>query len=307
MTGPGYSRTWRSRLREMVEVQDVVLVTGAEGFVGHALSQRLTECGAAVRAPLRRDGFDILKDPLDLKGVGHVFHLAARTSVPAAWADPVQFHLVNAHGTMRVLEQCRAHGCSMTYVSGYVYGTPRKLPIAETDVPVANNPYAFSKLMGEEACRFYAATFDVRVSIARPFNIYGPAQDERFVFPVIVNQVVDPRVSEVVVKDLAPKRDYIYIDDVVSGILAIANHETGGIFNIGMGKSYSVGEIIASAMKVSGVSKPVRSTEEPRPNEIMDVLADTAAIRALGWRPETSLDMGMEAMIGAARSRLRGA
>jgi len=305
MTGRGCRRRWRSRLSEMFEAGDLVLVTGAEGFVGRALGERLSALGCVVRAPLRSAGFDVLKDELELAGVKHVFHLAARTSVPAAWVDPVQFHLVNAHGTMRVLDQCRAHECSMTYVSGYVYGAPCKLPIVETDVPSANNPYAFSKLMGEEACRFYAANFGVSVSIARPFNIYGPTQDERFVFPVIVNQVVDPRVSEIVVKDLAPKRDYIYIDDVVSGILTISGQSSGSAFNIGMGESYSVGEIIASAMKVFGTNKPVRSTDETRINEIMDVRADTTAIRGLGWRPETTLDMGMEAMVEAARSRLR--
>lgn len=290
----------------MFEAGGDVLVTGSDGFVGRALVRRLRELGRAVRTPTRRQGFDVLHDTLDLTGVGHVFHLAARTSVPAAWADPVGFHLVNAHGSMRVLEQCRASKCSATYISGYVYGVPSRLPIAETDVVRANNPYAFSKLMGEEACLFYASTFGLRVNIVRPFNIYGPEQDERFVFPIIVNQVVNPAVTEVVVKDLVPKRDYIHINDVVSGILAAADQPPGSVFNIGMGESFSVGEIIASAFRVSGITKPVRSAEETRPNEIMDVLADTSAIRALGWRPEVSLDKGMEMMIAAARSRLAG-
>jgi nucleoside-diphosphate-sugar epimerase len=281
-----------------------VLVTGASGFLGQRLVDRLRELGRTVLAPGRADGFDIVSDDLDLAGAEHVFHLAARTSVPAAWNDPVGFHLANAHGTMRLLEACRRAGCGMTYVSGFVYGRPEHLPIAESDPPRPNNPYAFSKLMGEEACRFYASAFGVRVNIVRPFNIYGPGQDERFLLPLIIDQVVDPGVAEVVVKDLAPKRDFIHVDDVIAAILLIAGQPAGTTFNVGSGVSYSVEEIILSAFRAAGLSKPIRSTEEQRPNEIMDVLADTTLLRAIGWRPAVSFDQGMESLVVEARERL---
>ena len=281
-----------------------VLVTGATGFLGARLAGSLRESGREVLAPGRADGFDIVKDDLDLGGAGHVFHLAALTGVPAAWDDPVRFHLVNAHGVVRLLEACRGAGCGMTYVSGFVYGRPERMPIAEGDPARPNNPYAFSKLMGEEACQFYASVFGVKVNIVRPFNIYGPGQDQRFLLPLIVDQVADPEAAEVVVKDLAPKRDYIHVDDVVSAIRAVAAQPAGTVFNVGSGESYSVSDIIAAAQHAAGTSKPIRSTEQTRPNEIMDVLADTTALRAIGWRPRIDLNQGMAQMVAEAQARL---
>lgn len=281
-----------------------VLVTGASGFLGARLARRLREAGREVLTPGRADGFDIVSDDLDLGGAGHLFHLAALTGVPAAWDDPARFHLVNAHGTVRLLEACRAAGCGMTYVSGFVYGRPERMPIAESDRAQPNNPYAFSKLMGEDACRFYASAFGVKANIVRPFNIYGPGQDQRFLLPVIVDQVANPEAHEVVVKDLAPKRDFIHVDDVVSAIIAVAEQPGGAVFNVGSGESYSVADIIAAAQRAAETSKPVRSTEQTRPNEIMDVLADTTALRSIGWRPAIDLDQGMAQMVGEARARL---
>jgi nucleoside-diphosphate-sugar epimerase len=284
----------------MLEPGAAILVTGAGGFVGRRLVERLRSLHYDVRAPSRANGFDLLRDQLDLAGVRHVFHLAARTGVPAAWQDPAGFHLVNAHGVARVLEQCHKAQCSLTYVSGYVYGVPQHLPIAETDPTDANNPYAFSKLMGEQACQFYASAFGVQANILRPFNIYGPGQDLRFVLPVIVAQAIDRSVPEVVVKDLAPRRDYIYIDDVVSAALAIADQPGGAVFNAGSGKSHSVAEIIAAVFRATGVSKPVRTSQETRHNEVMDVVADCRRLKALGWRPEVSLENGVRMVVEAA-------
>jgi nucleoside-diphosphate-sugar epimerase len=285
--------------------EDPVFVTGADGFLGQALVRRLRDMGREVIAPSRAGGFDILQGDLDLKGAGHLFHLAARTGVPAAWADPAGFHLVNAHGTVRVLEACRQAGCPMTYVSGFVYGRPDRMPIRESDPARPNNPYALSKWMGEEACRFYASAYGQRVGVVRPFNIYGPGQDQRFLLPVIIDQVVDPAAGEVVVKDLEPKRDFIHVDDVIGALLAVAEGGAGGTYNVGSGESFSVREIIEAAFRAAGQAKPIRSTDETRPNEIMDVLADTTALRGLGWEPRIDLDQGIAMMVAAARQRLR--
>lgn len=288
----------------MSESPNAALVTGASGFLGRSLVARLRALDRTVVTPERSAGFELMRDELDLSGVDHVYHLAARTFVPDAWKDPVGFHLVNAHGVMRVLEQCRKANCSMTYVSGFVYGNPEKLPISESDPVRPSNPYAFSKFAGEQACRFYAEAFGMNVSIVRPFNIYGPEQGSHFLLPIIVNQVVDPDVREVVVKDLAPRRDYIYIDDVITGILAASASPQAAVFNIGSGHSLSVSEVIDAAFRAAGVSKPVRSTQDVRSNEIMDAVADVTSLKGTGWKPTVTFDQGMRAMVAAARVRL---
>jgi nucleoside-diphosphate-sugar epimerase len=112
-----------------------VLVTGASGFIGRHLVARLDQLGKRVVRVSRQDGFDILRDKLPVQGVDHVFHLAARTGVPEAWRSTLDYLDTNVLGTARMLEQCRDQ-CSVTFVSGYVYGNPRRLPISEID-PIA--------------------------------------------------------------------------------------------------------------------------------------------------------------------------
>ena len=288
----------------MPDAEKSFIVTGATGFLGRALVRHLRLLGHQVICPSRANGFDLTSADLDLANGSHVFHLAARTGVASAWEDPVGFHLVNGHGVMRVLESCRKASCSMTYVSGFVYGAPQIQPISESHRVRPNNPYAFSKWAGEEACRFYADVFGVRVNIVRPFNIYGPEQGLDFILPVIVDQVVRPEVLEVVVKDLDPKRDYVHVDDVVSGILIAATAPQGAVFNIGSGKSLSVREVVQTVFRAAGVTKPMRSTGAVRNNEIMDTVADVSALQALGWKLAIPFDKGIETMIAAARKRL---
>lgn len=281
-----------------------VLVTGANGFLGTALVDRLRSLQVEVVTPLRADGFELMRDGLDLEGVQHVYHLAARTFVPASWEDPEGYYAINAQGVVKVLEQCRKAGCPVTYVSGFVYGNPSKQPIAESDPVRPNNPYAFSKFAGEQACRFYSEVFGHRVNIVRPFNIYGPGQPAHFLLPIIVDQVVRPDISEVVVRDLTPRRDYVHIDDVVGGILAASSSPASSTYNIGSGVSLSVREVIEAACRAAGVSKPARSTEEIRANEIADTIADITALKGTGWRPAISFDKGIATMVSAARARL---
>ena len=156
---------------------DKVLVTGADGFLGSYLVAEFRHRGVSVIPVSRKLGFDILVDNLPLDGVRHVFHLAARTFVPNSWSDPSSFHLTNTHGTVRVLDQCRKHGCSVSFASTYVYGEPNYIPIDEQHPVKAWTPYTFSKIASEEACRFFSETFGVPVTILRIFNIYGPGQD----------------------------------------------------------------------------------------------------------------------------------
>src|SRR5580658_3757679 len=195
------------------------IVTGSTGFIGSHLAKRLQAEGVTVMGLARATGFDILTDVLPLDDVDHVYHLAGLTFVPRSWDDPVSFHHVNTHGTVRVLDQCRRAGVPVTFASAYVYGTPARLPIDERAPTSAANPYTYSKLAAEAACRFFCEQYGARVAIVRPFNVYGPGQDHSFLIPTIVRQVLDPSADEIVVTSLAPRRDFVYISDLVEALL----------------------------------------------------------------------------------------
>ena len=278
------------------------LITGHTGFIGAKLARRLQDAGVIITGCSRSNGFDLLKDDLPLAGIDHVYHVAGLTYVPSAWADPLSFHLVNAHGTVRVLDQCRRAKVSVTYVSAYVYGQPIQLPIPETMPARPNNPYAFSKFAGEEACRFYAGSFGVKVGVLRLFNVYGPGQDETFLIPTIARQALDSTVMEIVVADLAPRRDFVHVDDVVDALILAPLLPTGQTFNVGSGRSWSVGDVIKTCLDCAGFSKPYRDRGERRGNEIFDVIADISAIKqACGWEPGTTFEAGIRSVIAGIK------
>ena len=135
-------------------------------------------------------GFDVTRDELPLSGVRHVFHLAGRTGIATAWIDPVSFFATNALGTMRVLDQCRRCGCSMTFVSSFLYSGPFVAPAKETDPVEPQNPYALSKQVGEQVCAFYARQYGVNVVTLRLANLYGPGKRR-----ISLYRILSPRLS----------------------------------------------------------------------------------------------------------------
>lgn len=273
-----------------------VLVTGAGGFIGKSLATALWEAGYRV-LELGSDAGDIadaatLERFQDLE-IDFVFHLAGRTYVPDAWREPADFQRVNVHGTVNVLEMCRKKKIPLTYVSAYLYGIPTSLPIRESDPLKPNNPYALSKMLAESVCEFYAAWYDVAVTIVRPFNIYGPGQKGHFLIPEILAKV---QAGEPVrVMDLAPKRDYLYLDDLVEGLLCTLSPAPGcRVYNMGYGSSMSVSEIIDAIQAVAGTSLEVLCGNHVRMNEIPDVYADISkAFLELGWQPKVAFADGV--------------
>jgi nucleoside-diphosphate-sugar epimerase len=293
-----------SNISDILPGIDRVLVTGASGFIGRHLASRLESIGKAVVRVSRMVGIDITRDDLPLDGVGHVFHAAARTGVVDAWKDPLGYLDVNAFGTARVLEQCRHHGCGMTFIGGYVYGVPRRLPIRESDRVDANNPYALSKYLAEQVCSFYARAYGVSVVALRIFNVYGPGQDDKFLIPLVVRQILDPGCSEIEVMDLSPSRDYVYLSDAVDGILLSTRAPQGSAFNLGSGQAYSVEDIIKRASAAAGIHKPYRARGDRRRNEIDRTVADFSNLYdAVGWFPRMSIDKGLSAVVDNMRSR----
>lgn len=275
-----------------------ILVTGASGFIGQALCRSLHQRDHEIIALSSREGH--IADPRVFRRIEearHVFHLAGRTFVPDSWNDPLEFLNVNVLGTTNVLEFCRAQGTSLTFVSAYLYGVPERLPIAEACVPRPNNPYALSKYLAEQVCEFYAIHYGMDITVVRPFNIFGPGQKSHFLIPQIISQV--EKHQTIRVKDLAPRRDYIYIDDIVDALIKTMDAPGGyKVFNVGSGVSLSVRELIAVIQTVAGTELPVVSEERVRYNEIDDVYADISKARALlGWDPNITFQQGIERML----------
>jgi nucleoside-diphosphate-sugar epimerase len=271
-----------------------ILVTGATGFIGRNLVRRLEALGHKVYPFSRSTGHDVIDKnsftPLLEKEIGVVVHLAGLTFVPDSWIAAGSFYAVNTLGTQQVLEFCRSTQARMVYVSAYVYGLPKYLPIDENHPLVPNNPYAHSKWLGEELCRFYAENMGVKSIILRPFNLYGPGQDDRFLIPTLLRQIRET--GEITVKDELPKRDYLHINDFVEACcLAMTHDETFSIFNVGSGTSHSVYQIIEMLRRGFRADIPFTSLNEKRQNEIPDTVADISAIRrSVGWSPKTTLN-----------------
>ena len=277
-----------------------VLVTGASGFIGRPLSERLESAGCTVIRHSDADG-DIASCALPCDGVNHVYHLAARTFVPDSWSDPLPFYATNVLGTANVAELCRRHGASLTVLSSYVYGRPQFLPISEEHPLAAFNPYGHTKLLVEEVCRFYARQFGIQATIIRPFNVYGPGQNGNFLIPTLLRQVLNPGVCEISIADDRPRRDYLFIDDLLDLLLRTMNPRGLDTFNAGSGGSVNPRELAELMMRAAGLEKPVVSRGEVRADEVLDTVADIGkAKRILGWQPRTSLVEGLGRIMQAS-------
>ncbi|MGO9173602.1 MAG: NAD-dependent epimerase/dehydratase family protein [Rhodomicrobium sp.] len=271
------------------------LVTGAHGFIGRALVQRLqTVERLNVLAAGRAEG-DVASAKFweGLEPAKTVFHLAGRTYVPDSWRTPAEFLQTNVIGTEQALAYCRRHNASLVLASAYVYGIPERLPIHEEDPVRPNNPYALSKLMAEELCEFASRVHNVRAAALRLFNVYGPGQRSDFLIPSIVRQVRQGQ--EIRVLTLSPRRDYVFVDDIVEAMVRCSSLPAGFFrVNIGSGTSHSVAEVIEIIQKLARTSLPVFSSETGRPQEIPETVAAIShAADLLGWTPRCSFEEGI--------------
>ncbi len=260
-----------------------ILVTGAGGFLGKYLCGKLESRGHQVLRHQRKDGDLCLPDVLEpYQDVGYVYHLAAQTFVPDSWERTYSYYQTNVMGTVNVLEFCRKRGCGAALMSSYVYGEPQYLPVDESHPVTAVTPYHQTKLICEEMGRFYAEKFHIPVTVFRPFNIYGEGQDAAFLLPTIIRQILDPACEEISVLDLAPRRDYIYVDDVaeIMSRAALPQRELFRVFNLGSGTSVSVEDVICTAMEVLGIRKPYSAKGNVRWGEVSDCVADMGRVAA---------------------------
>ena len=272
-----------------------VVVTGSSGFIGQHLIRRLKNSGVNVIALNRTNGDIAQKKTWDnLPTVQSVIHLAGRSYVPDSWTNSGDFVETNVVGTQRALDYCNQSGATMVYANAYPYGIPDKLPINENTPIKPNNPYSLSKYMGEQLCEFASNYNDVTTTVLRLFNVYGANQRQDFLIPSIIDQVLNKK--KIIVMDLNPRRDYIYIDDVVTALIK-SMYLTEGFnsINIGSGVSYSVNEIIETIQLAANTDLDVVSNKSERINEIPNVVADISrAKEVLDWTPVYSLKKGIE-------------
>jgi len=272
-----------------------ILVTGADGFIGCHLVQRLRADGYNVYPSAVNDG-DISNDKLKFNQIDHVFHLAARTFVPGSWDEPYEYYRTNVMGTVNVLNFCHENNCSITIPSTYMYGNPQYLPIDEKhSVDMNVSPYHHSKFLSESIVEFYAKRFGLSCTILRLFNVFGFGQNKNFLIPHLIEEVCGQK-NQIVVKDLCPKRDYIFIDDVIEAFVKSMSNVKSDfhVYNVGKGNSWSVAEVATCIMKVFNSEKELVSLNERRNGEIMDTVADITKIEEeLNWHPLYDLEAGL--------------
>ena len=284
-----------------------ILVTGSSGFVGKNLVEELKRQDADVLTLTYHDGRRIdIRDQQRVEGIINeirnididiVYHLAAITSVPFSFENPGETYDVNVLGTLNILELCRScNADKIVFASSYVYGQPQYMPIDEKHPLQPTNPYARSKILGEELCRAYNTDFGLKCIILRPFNIYGVGQSKNFLIPSIIAQL---RYGKIELKDPEPKRDFIYISDIIEAYIKAGEFNGDfDVFNIGYGKSYSVKEIVDKIIYLYGKDVKVKYSGERRKNEIMDTVADIKkAKEKLDWKPRVEIDNGLSNLL----------
>lgn len=277
-----------------------VLITGASGFIGNALVKYLETLGHQVIKFTRESGDITKKETWDsIDKTDFLIHLASRNFVPDSWNESSEFLETNVVGTSRALEYAKKNQTKTIYISAYLYGAPIELPINEIHPIIPNNPYALSKFLAEEVCKFHANFLSQSVTILRLFNVFGPGQRSEFLIPTLINQCLNNDVINVL--DLKPKRDYIFINDVLDVIYKSMNHAEGlQVYNIGSGNSYSVKEIIDIIQEICKTNWKVNSENMIRPNEINEVIADISKAKEyLDWAPKFDIVQGLKSTVAS--------
>lgn len=313
------------------------LVTGAGGFIGSHLVQLLVERGWDVRAFLRynsrsdRGNIDHLPDETidslelfwgDLRdgeavskaveGRTHVFHLGALVAIPYSYVNPTDFVQTNTLGTTHVLNAClRSDALERVVVTSTseVYGTARYVPIDEKHPLQGQSPYSASKIGADHIAESYWRSFELPVSILRPFNTYGPRQSMRAIIPTIIVQLLTRDMVEL--GNLSPRRDLTFVKDTARGFVALGTHSEGVFgrpLNIGQGEDISIGELFDKLKELTeSDAELVHDDRRVRgdKSEVERLLADPSLARkTFGWVPETSLDEGLTQTIEWLRRRL---
>lgn len=300
-----------------------VLVTGAGGFIGSHLAERLAGLGARTRAlvrytssgnwgwldrsPLKDDMEVVLGDIRDrdsvrrvVKNVDHVFHLAALIGIPYSYHAPDSYVQTNIIGTLNVLQMALDNDVERVVhtSTSEVYGTAQYVPIDEKHPLQGQSPYSASKIGADKLAESFSLSFSLPVVTVRPFNTYGPRQSARAIIPTVITQCLTG--NTVRLGNLSPTRDLNYVSDTVNGFLMAAESEQaiGRTVNLGGGQEISIGNLAKRIAQLIEKDITVISDEQrirPKGSEVERLLADNRlASELIGWQPTTSLDQGLQ-------------
>ena len=302
-----------------------VFVTGADGFIGSHLVDRLLRDGVEVTALCLYNSFNSwgwldryasakptnltvvlgdVRDPFFIESAiaGHqtVFHLAALIAIPYSYVAPQSYIETNIAGTCNVLEACRKlRVARLIHTStSEVYGTARFVPITEDHPLQGQSPYSASKIGADKLVESYYASFGLPVVTFRPFNTYGPRQSARAVIPTIITQAL-AGVPDIVLGSLTPTRDITFVDDTVEGFLAAATTEgiEGRVLNGGTGQEIAIGDLAQTILKMLHSNATITSKEErmrPLGSEVERLLSSPERMRgATGWVARHSIEAGL--------------
>jgi dTDP-glucose 4,6-dehydratase len=299
-------------------LSDTLLVTGADGFIGSHLVERLVRSGHRVRAmvlynafdsrgwldhvdPAIADGFESfpgdVRDPGSVKnalrGCTAVLHLAALIGIPYSYQAPQSYLDTNIRGTLNILECALASGVGLVVQTSTseVYGTARSVPMDESHPLNAQSPYAASKIAADQLALSFHAAFGLPVTVLRPFNTFGPRQSLRAVIPAIITQLARG-VRELRLGALSPTRDFNFVADVTRAFEAAlqAPRAIGQVVNVGSGLEISSGELarlIGAEMQAEFDFCTDERRIRPAASEVERLLASNARARELlGWAPQ---------------------
>jgi NAD dependent epimerase/dehydratase len=314
-----------------------VLITGAGGFIGSHLTERLVANGARVRAFVRYNSrgdvgllrllppdvysqLEIVRGDLRdseavrvaAEGVDTIFHLGALIAIPYSYIHPREVVETNVLGTLNVLTAARGLDSVRRVVhtsTSEVYGTAQYVPIDETHPLQGQSPYSASKIGADKIAESYYRSFGVPVATIRPFNTYGPRQSARAVIPAIITQALTQH--EIRLGSLTPARDFTYIADTVDGFLKIAAADRtvlGQEINLGTGVTISIGDLAQKILAMMGKQLRIVSVAQrtrPENSEVFMLHASNQkAYEWIGWSPRVSLEEGLKCTIAWITSHL---
>jgi NAD dependent epimerase/dehydratase len=297
-----------------------ILVTGADGFIGSHLVEALVRDNYDVRALVYYNSFNSwgwldtvaqdvagqfevvsgdIRDPygvdVAVAGCERVLHLAALIAIPFSYCAPDAYVQTNVTGTLNVLQAARRHDVEHTICTSTseTYGTAQFVPITEDHPLNAQSPYAATKIGADQMALSFQRSFDMAVSVLRPFNTYGPRQSARAVIPTIIGQIAAGE-RRLKLGALHPTRDFTFVRDTARGFIQAMNCEAciGEVTNIGSAFEISIGDTVALIAKAMGVEVEVVTDGDrlrPAASEVERLFAGTEkAQRLFGWAPEFS-------------------